>query len=87
VLLVGGKAGRTQETNFGDYLASLLMKTAQKLPNFAKSKGDVNIGLINAGAIRADIEVGFISAGGGGKGGLGVCGFSRGLRSGRVTGD
>lgn len=63
VLLVGGKVGRTQETNFGDYLASLLMKTAQKLPNFAKSKGDVNIGLINAGAIRADIEPESVSYG------------------------
>jgi hypothetical protein len=39
--------------------ASLLASTARALPNFEKKLGPVNIGLINAGAIRADIEVCF----------------------------
>lgn len=57
VQLIGGKAGRTKETNFGSYLASLLASTARGLPNFEKAKGPVNVGFLNAGAIRADIEV------------------------------
>lgn len=63
VQLIGGKAGRTKETNFGSYLASLLASTARGLPNFEKAKGPVNVGFLNAGAIRADIEPPTVSYG------------------------
>ncbi|GBF87994.1 hypothetical protein Rsub_00706 [Raphidocelis subcapitata] len=63
VTLIGGKPGRVKETNFGDYLASLLASTARALPNFEKAKGPVKIGFLNAGAIRADIEPPTVSYG------------------------
>jgi hypothetical protein len=72
-MLIGGKPGRVAETNFGSYLAGLLVRSAQGLPNFAKRYGPVDIGLVNAGAIRADIRVGIgfrgRDQGDGGKGG------------------
>jgi hypothetical protein len=67
--LIGGKAGRTKETNFGSYMAGLLVRSAQALPNFQKKYGPVDVGLVNAGAIRADVEVRCTQGGGARAGG------------------
>lgn len=62
-MLVGGKVGRQIETNFGSYIASLLVQRARSLPKFEAENGPVNIGLINAGGIRNDIDAGSVTYG------------------------
>lgn len=60
-LLIGGREGRTQETNFGSYIAAMMVRTAKLLPDLEAKNGPVNIALTNSGSIRANIEVGGLS--------------------------
>jgi hypothetical protein len=40
-------------------MADLMVSTVKKLPELQKKDGPCTIGLINAGALRADIDVRF----------------------------
>jgi hypothetical protein len=62
VTLIGGNAPRQMETNFGDYLASLMVKKSKSLPGFEAKYGPVEIGYLTGGGIRSDVAV---SRGGG----------------------
>jgi hypothetical protein len=55
--LVAGNTARQQETNFGDYMASLLVRRAKALPGFEGRFGPVDVGLFTGGGFRTDIEV------------------------------
>lgn len=55
--LIGGSPGRVAETNFGSYLAGMMVDSVKAIPNFEAKVGPVNIGMLNAGAIRANLEV------------------------------
>lgn len=63
VTFVGGNPGRARETNFGDWAADLLVAEAASMPAFEKAHGRVGVGLVNAGAIRADLEPPAVSYG------------------------
>ncbi|KIY98255.1 hypothetical protein MNEG_9707 [Monoraphidium neglectum] len=61
--LVAGNTARQQETNFGDYMASLLVRRAKALPGFEGRFGPVDVGLFTGGGFRTDIEAGNVTYG------------------------
>ncbi|KAI8462276.1 MAG: 5'-nucleotidase [Monoraphidium minutum] len=74
VLMIGGRPGRVQETNFGSYLADIMIRAVKLDPKFeAKNRplnpkfeaknGPLNIAVTNSGSIRADIDPGEVTYG------------------------
>lgn len=48
---------RSQETNFGNYLADLMKKYVNSQEGFVSRYGRVNFGMVNSGLIRGAIPV------------------------------
>ncbi|KAI8473348.1 MAG: Metallo-dependent phosphatase-like protein [Monoraphidium minutum] len=59
--LVAGNVARQMETNFGDYMASLVARSAGAA--FEAKYGPVDVGIFGGGGIRMDIEAGDVTYG------------------------